>query len=60
MRLKRRVEDLESRTLGGFKRWHQITQKEYQGETEEQAVAKYEAANGPIGDDECLFVRIVI
>ncbi|NYH96287.1 hypothetical protein [Novosphingobium marinum] len=53
--MRGRVEALERET-GGFKAWHRIIVR--LGQTEAEARAAYEAENGPLGDDECLIVRI--
>jgi hypothetical protein len=49
MRLSHRVADLERRLASsGPKAWVRIFQ--YEGQTQEEAVAAYEAKHGPIGD----------
>lgn len=55
--LKRRVNDLEARGSGRFKAWHRIIQ--HIGETQEQAIAKYQAEHGSLGDDPHFIVRVV-
>ena len=57
MQLKRRLRELERKTSGGFKPWHRIIQEA--GQTEAEARVAYEAKNGPIGDGDCLIVRIL-
>ena len=57
MRLKGRVEALEAGTTE-WKPWHQIIVPV--GDTVEAARARYEAANGPIGEDHSIIVRIVV
>ena len=57
MRLRQRVEGLEAKETGGFKPWHRIMQ--YQDQTEEQAIAVYEAEHGQIGDNDSFIVRII-
>lgn len=56
MRLQGRVSKLEQ-THVVPKVWRQVIQKI--GQTQEQAIAEHEAANGPLGDDACLIVRIM-
>ncbi|MEO6151655.1 MAG: hypothetical protein ABIT09_07725 [Croceibacterium sp.] len=56
--LEKRLEELERRmTPEPAKRWHRILQ--YEDQTQEQAVAAYEAQNGPIGDDNTI-LRVII
>lgn len=55
--IARRVAALESRTSGGFKAWHRVFQEV--GQTEEEAIAAYEAENGPLGDYPNFIVRII-
>ena len=57
MRLKPRVEALESRSAK-WKPWHRIIVRV--GDTVDAAKARYEAENGPLGDDACLIVRIMV
>ena len=54
--LKRRVDELEAVQVG-HKAYHCIIQRADQ--TEEEAVAAYEAENGPIGDDGRI-LRVII
>lgn len=56
MRLKPRVDALE-RCNPEWKPWHRLIVDV--GETEDEAIARYEAEHGPIGDDHRLIVRIV-
>jgi hypothetical protein len=60
-RLPGRVEKLEEKAglSGGLKRWHRLQQRADEGESEEDAIAAYEAAHGPIGDDNCIIHRVV-
>ena len=57
MRLKGRIDALEKRCLDDLKPWHQVIQRV--GQTEEEAMAQFEAEHGPIGDDNCIIIRIV-
>lgn len=57
MRLKGRVEALEAVNKGSTP-WHRIIVPV--GDTVEAATARYEAENGPIGDDNRMIVRIVV
>ena len=55
--IDRRLKALEARTVGGFVPWVQIIQNVDQ--TEGEAIAAYEAENGPVGDsDKILWVII--
>ena len=47
MRLSKRVADLESRIPNGQTGWLHVVQCE--GQSEDEAIAAYEAANGPVG-----------
>lgn len=55
--LKQRVEALENGDSSQFKPWHCVVQDV--GETEQQAFARYETENGPIGDDRGV-LRVII
>ena len=54
--LGRRVEALEQRTGSDERPWHRIIAD---GQTDEEAIAAYEADHGPIGDDNVLIWQIV-
>ena len=59
MQLRRRVKDLEQKvTPGGIKRWVRIFQ--YEDQTQEQALAAYEAQNGPIEDSMGVILRVIV
>ncbi|WP_221541255.1 hypothetical protein [Qipengyuania huizhouensis] len=55
--IKRRLEALETRTLGGFVPWVRIIQ--HVGQTEAEATADYEAEHGPIGESNSI-LRVII
>lgn len=57
--LQRRLQELEAKDPSRLKRWHRVIQYEDEGQTEQEAIAEYEAENGPIGEDDCLVVRII-
>ena len=57
-RLTQRLEALERRDVPPLRRWHQILR--FEGQTEAEAVAAYEAANGPIGPDDGSILSVVI
>lgn len=56
MRLENRVKALEA-AKSVHKAWHRIIQ--HIDETHEQAIAKYQAEHGSLGDDPHFIVRIV-
>ena len=55
--MKRRLEALETRTIGGFAPWVRIIQHE--GQSEDEATAAYEAEHGPIGEGNKI-LRVII
>ena len=59
MRLTKRLTDLEQR-MGpqGPARWRRILQ--YEDQTEAEAIAAEEAANGPLGPDDGRILRVII
>ena len=56
MRLRQRVEALESRDPE-WRPWHHAIQ--HVGQTQEEAIAVYEAEHGPLGDDNLILSVIV-
>lgn len=66
MRLRQRLEVLEGGPSHGlrpwqdrdWKPWHRIIARD--GETEDEAIAAYEAESGPLGKDRCFIVRVLI
>lgn len=58
MNMKRRVAELEARSIAGAKRWHVI--RRWSDQTEDDAVAAYEANSGPIGPDDGSILRVII
>lgn len=58
MRLRNRLIALEQRAVTGVRRWHRILQ--WEGQTEDEAVAAYEEKNGPIGPDDGSILRVII
>lgn len=58
LRLSRRIEALEQgSSRGAFKPWHLIMSED--GQTQEEAIAAYEAEHGAIGEDGAFIVRFV-
>ena len=57
-RLTQRLEALERRLAPPLKRWHRILC--FEGQTESEAIAAYEAANGRIGPDDGSILSVVI
>ena len=57
MRLKQRLEALERGDLSGVVPWVRVLQ--YEGQTEEQALAIHEAEHGSIGESNSI-LRVVI
>lgn len=55
--LHRRIADLEARAPAHAPQWVRILQ--YEGQTEEGAVAAYEAEHGPI-DNKRVILRVII
>lgn len=55
--LGRRLDALERADLGGFAPWVRIIQ--YEDQTEDEAIAVYEAEQGPIGDSNAI-LRVII
>ncbi|MBY8335903.1 hypothetical protein KYN89_02460 [Alteriqipengyuania sp. NZ-12B] len=55
-RLERRLADLENKA-GAFAPWVSIIQRA--GQTEDQAVAAYEADHGPVGDSNKILWVVV-
>lgn len=55
--LRRRVEALERAAPTSRPRWHCL--RRHEDETDDDAVAAYEAANGPIGDGKVI-MRVII
>lgn len=66
MRLRQRLEALEGGPSHGLKPWQDRNWKPWHriiaavGETEEQAIARYEAEHGPLGDDSCFIIRFIV
>jgi hypothetical protein len=58
MRLSKRLSDLEKRGPVGAVRWRRIFQ--YEDQSQAEALAAYEAENGPIGPDEGRILRVFI
>ena len=52
MRLTKRVADLEARMPDGQMGWLHVIQG--MGQSEDEAIAAYEAANGPVGDSNVI------
>ena len=57
MRLKPRLDALEAKLAPVCSRWVRIWQD--RGQTQEQAVAAYEAEHGPIGDANVI-LRVIV
>lgn len=55
--LARRMEELERQTCGA-KKWHVIIR--HADQTEEDAIAAYEADNGPIGPDDGSMLWVIV
>lgn len=55
--LSNRVEALEQAAGQGLKRWVRVVQS--LGQTQEAAIATWEADNGPVGDSNIMVVKIV-
>lgn len=55
--LRRRLEALERAAPTRRPRWHCL--RRYEDETDDDAVAAYEAANGPIGDGNVI-MRVIV
>lgn len=64
--MKHRIEALEGGPSHGLKPWQDPNWKPWHRiivdaeQTEDEAIAAYEAENGPIGDDESFIVRIMV
>ena len=63
--IARRVQALEGGSSNlpawkdpNWKPWKRIIQRE--GQTQEEAVAAYEAENGPLGEDDCFIIRVIM
>lgn len=52
-----RLSALERKRPVGSQKWHRIHR--YEGETQEQVVAAYEAEHGPIGSDNVI-LRVIV
>ena len=52
MRLSQRIADLESRMPEGKPGWVRVFQ--HTGQSQDEAITAYEAANGPIGDSNVI------
>lgn len=57
-RLTKRLSALETNNATAFRPWHRVFLED--GQTEEEAIAAYEAENGPVGDDACWIIRFAL